>query len=258
VADYLAAQAAAGYKPSTLSRRLASINAAYKLANHPSPTTTSIVSLTLSGIRRTVGTAQRQVRPVLTEDLKRVVASLPADLRGLRDRALVLIGFAAALRRSELISLSVEDIEESSGGLVITIRRSKTDQEAAGELVGVPYGSSPEACPVRALRAWLEAAGIESGPLFRRVDKHNNVGPHALQPGAVAEIVKQAVEAVGFDPSEFAGHSLRAGLATSAAQNGANEITIMATTRHRSSQMVRRYIRKGNLFRTNAAAVAGL
>jgi integrase len=111
---------------------------------------------------------------------------------------------------------------------------------------------------VRALKAWLEAAGIESGPLFRRVDKHGNVGPNPLRPGAVAEIVKQAVEAVGFDPSEFAGHSLRAGLATSAAQNGANEITIMATTRHRSSQMVRRYIRQGNLFRTNAAAVAGL
>jgi integrase len=245
-------------KPATLSRRLAAINAAHQLADLPSPTGTSLVSLTLSGIRRTVGSAQRQVRPILTEDLRALVLSLGDELVDARDKTLLLVGFAGALRRSELVALTVEDLEWTDNGLVVQIRKSKTDQEARGQEIGIPYGSSEDVCPVRALRDWLQVAEITTGPVFRRVDQWGNVGVSALHPGTVADVVKRHVEAVGLDPAQFAGHSLRAGLATSAAQNGASELTIMAQTRHSSSAMVKRYVRRGNLFRTNAAVIAGL
>jgi hypothetical protein len=152
----------------------------------------------------------------------------------------------------------VSDLEWVDGGVVVTIRQSKTDQEGQGQEVGIPYGSSPKTCPVRALRAWLEAAGISSGPMFRRVDQWGHVGANALHPGTVADVVKRRVSVLGLDPADFAGHSLRAGLATSAAQNGASELAIMAQTRHRSTASLKRYIRRGNLFRSNAASLAGL
>jgi integrase len=257
VAAFLAAQASAGFAPATLSRRLGAINAAHRLAGHPSPTTSEAVSLVMKGIRRTVGVSQRQARPLVVEDLKRVVATIPDTLVGVRDRALVLLGFAGAFRRSELVAIAIEDLNFSDGGVLVTIRRSKTDQEGQGREVGIPFGQNGT-CPVSALRAWLHAANITSGPVFRRIDQHGHIGPNALQPAAVAQIVKKAVEGVGLDPAAFSGHSLRAGLATSAAQNGANELTIMATTGHKSSQMVRRYVRRANLFKANAATVAGL
>jgi integrase len=257
VADFLAARAGLD-KPATLSRRLAAINAVHELADLASPTGASVVALTLSGIRRSRGAAQRQVRPVLLEDLRKLVIEIPPDVAGVRDKALLLLGWAGALRRSELVALQMEDVEFSDGGVVLTIRKSKTDQEGVGAEIGIPYGSSADCCPVRALRDWLSVAEISSGPIFRRIDRWSNVGGNALAPGAVAEIVKKRVEAVGFDPAQFAGHSLRAGLATAAAQAGASELSIMATTRHRSSQMVQRYIRRGNLFRRNAATAAGL
>jgi integrase len=256
VASYLASQAAT-CKPATLARRLAAINAAHRMADVESPTTHEAVRLTLAGIRRTVGVAQRQVRPVMTDDLRRIVAAVPDDLTGARDRAILLVGFAGALRRSELVALTVSDLEFTDAGLVLSIRRSKTDQEGAGRQVGLPYGSNGT-CPVIALQAWLQAAGITTGPIFRRVDQHGHIGPHALQPAAVAQIVKRSVEAIGMDPDAFGGHSLRAGLATSAAQNGASETVIASQTGHRSTAMVRRYIRRGNLFKANAASAAGL
>jgi integrase len=257
VAAYLASLAAS-HKPATLSRRLAAINAAHELANHPSPTGTSLVSLTLSGIKRKVGTRQRQVRPVMTEDLRKVVGNMEGDLVGTRDKALLLVGFAAALRRSELVALEVKDVDWVDGGVVVTIRKSKTDQEGRGQEIGIPYGATPQTCPVVALRSWLVASGIEEGALFRKVDQWGNVGLNALHPGTVADVVKRHVAVLGLDPAQFAGHSLRAGLATSAAEGGANEIQIMAQTRHKSSAMVKRYIRRGNLFRSNAASLAGL
>jgi integrase len=257
VAAFLAAQASAGLKPATLSRRLGAINAAHRLAGQPSPTTSEPVKLVMSGIRRTVGVSQRQVRPLVVEDLKRVIASIPDGRTGLRDRAILLLGFAGALRRSELVAIEVADLEFTDGGVLINVRRSKTDQEGRGREVGVPYGQSGT-CPVSALQEWLRAAHITSGPIFRRIDQHGHIGPNALQPAAVAQIVKKAVEVVGLDPAAFSGHSLRAGLATSAAQNGASELTIMATTGHKSSHMVRKYVRRANLFKANAASVAGL
>src|SRR5215469_5164866 len=242
VARFLVSQA--GYKPATLSRRLAAINAAHELADHPSPTGTSLVGLTLSGIKRTYGAAQRQVRPVMTQDLQQLVATVGDDLVGVRDKALLLVGWAGALRRSELVAIQVEDLEFAAGGVVVMIRKSKTDQEAKGEEIGIPYGSTPDTCPVTALQAWLDASGISSGAIFRRIDQWGNLGVNALHPGTVAEVVKKRVSVLGLDPAQFAGHSLRSGLATSAAQNGASEIQIMAQTRHTSSAMVKRYIRK--------------
>ena len=245
-------------KPSTLQRRVSSISQAHQAAGHPTPTSDLRVRTTLAGIRRTLGTAPEQKTPALTADVRTMVEAMPDTLAGARDRALLLLGFAAALRRSELVGLDVADVAEQNDGLVITVRRSKTDQDAVGRRVGVPYGSHPATCPVRAVRAWRAAAGIDDGPVFHPVDRHGRVGEARLSGTAVALIVKRAAARVGLDPDQFAGHSLRAGLATSAAAAGASERAIMAQTGHKSLPMVRSYIREGSLFRDNAAALVGL
>jgi integrase len=207
---------------------------------------------TFAGIRRAKGTA-----PALTEDLRLMVRAMPYSLLGSRDRALLLIGFAGAFRRSELVSLDVEDLAFEREGVVVTLRRSKTDPVGQGRKIGIPLGSG-KTCPVRALERWMEAAGIEEGPLFRPVTRHSHVEDCRLSDKAVALIVKRWAQAVGLDPALYAGHSLRSGLATSAARNGASERSIMNQTGHRSVQMVRRYIREGTVFQENAAAKVGL
>jgi integrase len=183
---------------------------------------------------------------------------LPEGLLGVRDRALLLIGFAGGFRRSELTALDAADVAGTRDGLVVTIRRSKTDQEGEGRKIGVPYGSNPATCPVRSFQSWLESSGITEGPLFRPINRHGKMAATRLSGAAVGEIVKKYVEAVGLDASHFAGHSLRSGLASSAAAAGASERSIMNQTGHRSEKMVRRYIKDGSLFRENAAAVLGL
>jgi site-specific recombinase XerD len=245
-------------KVSTLQRRISAISQAHQAAGHETPTRTAPIHALMAGIRRTFGTAQEGKAPVLTEDIRRMMATLPANLLGARDRALLLTGFAGAFRRSELVSLDVADVNLTRDGAVITLRRSKTDQEGQGRKIGIPYGSRPETCPVRAIQAWLEASGISEGALFRSVDRHGKLQAGRLSDKAVALVVKRAAEAAGLDPAKYAGHSLRAGLATSAAAAGASERAIMAQTGHRSVNMVRRYIRDGSLFRENAAATVGL
>jgi integrase len=187
---------------------------------------------------------------------------LPGTRVGLRDRALLLVGFAGAFRRAELVSLDVADLEFSSAGLTVTLRRSKTDQEGKSRRLGIPYGSSEATCPVRALQAWLETAHIQDGPIFRPLDRFQRVQPTRLSAERVALIVKRRAKAVGLDPARYAGHSLRAGLATTcAAAAGASERVIMSQTGHRSADMVRRYyyyIREGSLFAANPAAMVGL
>jgi site-specific recombinase XerD len=246
------------YKPSTISRRLVSIAQAHKAAGHPSPTTDERVRLVNAGIRRVHGVATRQVRPVVTEDLRRMVDTCGLDPAGVRDRALLLLGFAAALRRSELVALDTGDVEETHDGLVVTVRRSKTDQEGAGRKIGVPFGSNPSTCPVRAWRAWVGEAEVTEGPLFRGIDRHGNIAASRLSDRAVALIVKRRAEAAGIDPATVSGHSLRAGLATSAAAAGVSERAIAATTGHKSMAVLRGYIRDGSLFTENAAAAVGL
>jgi integrase len=246
------------FKASTISRRMVSVAQAHKAGGHPSPTTDERVRLVNAGIRRVHGVAPKQVRPVVTEDLRRMVDTCSQDPAGIRDRALLLIGFAAALRRSELVGLDAGDVEETSEGLVVTVRRSKTDQEGVGRRIGVPYGSNPSTCPVRAWRAWRLKASITEGPLFRGIDRHGNIAEGRLSDRAVALTVKRRAEAAGIKPDTVSGHSLRAGLATSAAAAGVSERAIAATTGHKSMTVLRGYIRDGSLFTENAAAAVGL
>ncbi|HWQ55914.1 MAG TPA: tyrosine-type recombinase/integrase [Bryobacteraceae bacterium] len=250
--------AAASHAVSTLTRRLAAISQAHKTAGYDSPTGAAAVRAVMTGIRRAKGTAQNAKAPTMTDDIRAMVAALPAGLLGVRDRALLLVGFAGAFRRSELVGLDQGDVETTRDGLVITLRRSKTDQEGEGRKVAIPYGSNPDTCPVRALDDWLAASGITTGPLFRYVNRHGQLGTQALSGFAVSKAVKRAVAAAGLDASKYSGHSLRAGLATSAAAAGVSERIIMKQTGHRSVNMVRRYIRDGSLFRENAAGQVGL
>lgn len=258
VGVYLASLAEDGLKVSTIGRRLVALTQHHRDAGHHLDTRHPAVSATLRGIKRTHGSAQTGKAPVLPDDVRAMLGTLGDGLLGLRDRALLLVGFAGAFRRSELVALERADVEVQRNGLVVTIRRSKTDQEGAGRKVGIPLGSAPEVCPARSLEAWLAAAGVERGPLFRAVNRHSQVSGSALSAGAVALIVKRSALAAGLDAQRYAGHSLRAGLATSAAMAGADERSIMRQTGHRSAEMVRRYIRDGELFRDNAASKVAL
>ncbi|MEN9936567.1 MAG: hypothetical protein RLZZ387_3146 [Chloroflexota bacterium] len=257
VAAYLA-ESAARLKPSTLQRRLASISQAHQLAGHPSPTRDEQVRTVLKGIRRVRGTAPAQKAAAGTEVVRALVAALGDDLAGLRDRALLLVGFAGAFRRSELVALDAADVTFAPEGMLLRLRRSKTDQEGRGETKGIPLGKNAGTCPVRALQAWVRAAAITEGPLFRRVDRWGRVGAARLSDRSVARVVQRAAAAAGFDPADYAGHSLRAGFATSAAAAGVSDRAIMRQTGHRSRQMLDRYVRAGGVFRENAAAEVGL
>lgn len=251
VALYLTALAE-GCRPSTLHRRLVAISRVHRAAAHEPPTRAIVVQETMKGIRRALGTWQQRKKPIVTDILRQLIAVQPPTIFGTRDRAMLLIGFAAALRRSELVALEVADLQIGRDGLVLRLRRSKTDQEGAGQTIGIPYGRRAETCPVRAVERWLRESGIEGGPVFRRISKSGRVLPYRLNDKAVATIVKRSAAAAGYDPAQFGGHSLRAGLATQAAISGASERVIMRQTGHRSLEMVRRYIRDGDLFRENA------
>jgi integrase len=246
------------HKPASISRKLASIAAAHRMAGLDSPTLSESVKLTMSGVRRTVGTRQHQARPLSVSDLQRIVNALPDNLAGLRDRSLLLLGFAGGFRRSEIAALSIEDITFVEEGIVVLIKKSKTDQEGAGREVAIPTGSSRATDPVAALQAYLEASEIESGPLYRGIDRHGNLSTKPLTGHSIGLIVKRSAELVGMDADLFSGHSLRAGLVTAAAEAGVSETTIMDATGHKSSAMVRKYVRRANLFKSNAAAAVGL
>jgi site-specific recombinase XerD len=247
-------------KTSSLARRLTTISRAHQAAGHLSPAAMhhAVVSEVWKGIKRKKGTAEEGKKPFLTAALKQVIRELPDNLQGARDRALLLAGFAGGFRRSELAALQVGDLEESSEGMVIRLGRSKTDQEGQGRPVALPYGSDPLTCPVRAVRAWIALASLSSGALFRAVDQFGLVSEAGLHKDSVGWIVKRAAGRAGLDAADYAGHSLRAGLATQAAMNGASELAIMKQTGHRSLATVRRYIREGSLFRDNAATRLGL
>jgi site-specific recombinase XerD len=252
VASYIA-ECAGRLKVGSIQRQMNAIAEAHKAVGVESPTHSAIVKNTMKGIRRTKGTAPLQKTAALTDDIRAMVEVTDAGLIGARDRALILLGFAGAFRRSELVGLDVEDCGFGKDGLTVTLRRSKTDQQGEGRKIGIPYGSNPDTCPVRTVQAWIEAAGIVGGPLFRSISRHGMVQVGRLGGLDVARVVKKLVKRAGLDAAKYAGHSLRAGHATSAAIAGATERSIMNQTGHRSVQMVRRYIRDGSLFRENSA-----
>lgn len=245
VAAYLAGQASAGVKPSTLTRRLAAIGYAHKLAGLPSPARHEAVRAVLRGIRRTVGAATVPKAPATADRIAAMLAAVSADtLRSQRDRALLLLGFAGAFRRSELVALEVADLTFQVDGLHVLIRRSKADQDGQGQVIAIPRGARLR--PVAAVQDWLRAAGITAGPVFRRVDRHGKArGPLTGQ--SVALIVKQRAAAVGLDSAMLSAHSLRSGFLTSAAEAGADVLKMMEVSRHRRVDTLQGYVRRANL-----------
>ena len=260
IALYLVDLAGQGRKPATLRRKLTALGRAHEAQGFSSPTAMrhALVSETLKGIQRTVGIAQTGKEAVLTRDLRQILSQLPETLQGCRDRTLLLLGFAGGLRRSELCALTIDAIAQTEEGLVLTLRYSKTDQEGAGAVIGIPYGSTPESCPVRTYRSWLERSRITEGAVFRGIDRFGVLQSKRLHPASVARILKRAVKRAGFAAEKFAGHSLRAGFVTQAYLNDASEFDIMRQTRHKSLATMRRYIRDHTLFRKNAASKLGL
>ena len=251
VAAYIAAEAKTA-KPSTIGRRVAAIRYAHKLAGVETPTDAEGVKATMRGIRRTFGGARNTKAPAVAAKMLGMVATTPDSRAGLRDRALLLLGFAGAFRRSELVALDVADLEENETGLLVSIRSSKTDQERQGVTIAIARGDI--ACPVKALRAWLDAAGIEAGPIFRPIDRHGNLLPSRLTAQSVANIVKAYAGRAGFDASTFSGHSLRSGFLTSAAGKGASIFKMMDVSRHKSVDTLRGYVRDAELFKDHAGA----
>lgn len=250
VAQYLAAHAEQ-LATATLARRLVSIGKASTSQNLPSPTKSDLVKAIMKGIRRTFGSAQRQVAPAIKEDVLAMVNGL-TGIKGIRDRAMLLIGFAGAFRRSELVSLTVEDVEHVKQGLVILLRRSKTDQAGEGRKVAIPFARGT-VCPVHALQDWLDLSGISTGIIFRGITRHGKIAEQGLAPQSVALVVKERAAAAGLDAAKYSGHSLRAGLVTSAAQAGVSSWKIRQQTGHKSEAMLLRYIRDASIFTNNAA-----
>lgn len=250
VARYLAQLADRKLKVSTIRRRVAAIRYAHKAAGHEPPTNSEGVKAVMRGIRRTLGTRPVRKAPATAAAIAAMLEQLPKTRMGLRDQAILLLGFAAALRRSELAALTVEDVERRPRGVLIHIRQSKTDQEAAGQVVVVPAGVKLK--PIAALDAWLTAAGISSGPLFREVDRHGNVGAAALSDHSIARIVKKRAAAAGFDAALFSGHSLRAGFVTTALDENVDPFKIMKITRHTDVDTLAGYDRRETDFENNA------
>jgi integrase len=202
---------------------------------------------------RKLGAPPKPVDALLSEDIKRMIRSMPNTLIGMRDRALIIIGFAGAFRRSEIVGLDVDDISYRDEGLVILLARSKTDQTGEGRWVGIPYGKNPDTCPVAALRRWLETSGISEEAIFRGLDRHGNIVSDRLSRRSVGEIIKRAARMAGLDPARYSGHSLRSGHCTQAARSGVAEHVIMQQTGHRCQATLKRYIRLGRIFEENSA-----
>jgi len=245
-------------KVSTIIRRLSSISQAHQAAGCGSPTFSFGVKTVVKGIKKTKGTIPNKKTAAVIEDIRAMVDTLGGSLINIRDRALILIGFAGAFRRSELVSVEIDDIEFNREGLTIMLKHSKTDTEGQGYKKGIPYGSHPDTCPVRSLQDWLQAAQITTGPLFRRVNRHGQVGMAALSDQSVALIVKKLVKAAGLDEKKYSGHSLRSGLITTAANRGVDERSIMKQSGHKSLTVMRSYIQDATLFKNNAATHVGL
>ena len=243
-------------KISTLRRRLVSISMMHKLKGHYLDTKHPIIVENLMGIRRVKGSIQKGKKPILINHLKLIINSINQqnsnEIKKLRDKSIILIGFSGGFRRTELISINYEDLEFVPEGLKIAITKSKTDQLGEGMIKGLPYFSDENYCPVINLRKWLQISNITSGPIFRRFSKGSIITNNRLTDQSVVLLIKEHLRLAGIENKNFSGHSLRSGFATVAADSGADERSIMAMTGHKTTQMVRRYIREANLFKNNA------
>ena len=243
-------------KISTIKRRLVSIGVIHKTKGHYLDTKHPIIIENLMGIKRRKGIAQKGKKPLLINDLKLLIDIINQqkieDIKKLRDKSIILIGFSGGFRRNEIVSLDVEDLEFVFEGLKITVRKSKTDQLGEGFTKGIPGFDNKLYCPVTSVRRWLNVSKIKKGPLFRRFSKGSKLSENRLTDQTVALIIKQYLDLAGINSSNYSGHSLRSGFATSAAEAGAEERSIMAMTGHKSTEMVRRYIKEANLFKNNA------
>jgi integrase len=238
----------------TIRLALASISQVHFLRGYPSPRKSPDVFRTMEGIIRGRGEAQKGKEPLLDTQVPQILEKLPESLLGVRDRALLTLGFAGAFRRSELVALNVESIRFVDDGMVVSLRRSKTNQRGREEIIGIPFGSKQSQCPVRSLQAWLEASGIKEGAIFRPISRHGKLSDVRMSDYTVAQIVKKyASAALGLEASEFAGHSLRVGFVTSALMHGHGELDIASQTRHKDLNMIRRYNRRVDLFKRNPA-----
>jgi len=243
-------------KMSTLKRRLVSIGVIHRIKGHYLDTKHPSIIENIMGIKRRKGSVQKGKKPLLISNLKEIINVIDEqkneEIKKLRDRSIILIGFSGDFRRNEIVSLDYDDLDFVPEGLKITLRRSKTDQFGEGSVKGLPYFDNSQYCPVVSLQKWINAAKIHSGPLFRRFTKGSNLSENRLTDQTVPLLIKKYLKLAGIDNKNYSGHSLRSGFATSAAEFGAEERSIMAMTGHKSTEMVRRYIKEANLFKNNA------
>jgi len=245
-------------KASTIKRKMASISQRHQTAGLASPTQTPLVRGVWEGLQRSIGVKEQGKEALWLEELRQLLDGIAGDrLIDVRDRALLVVGWAAALRRSELVAIDIEHVQFTRDGLVVKLYKSKTDQKGEGQQVALPFGSNPRTCPVRLLEKWLTESEITSGPIFRRIDRHSNILGR-LTAQSVRLIVKKHCENVGLDPDRYGAHSLRSGFCSTAAKAGKAEHQIMKQTRHKRSDSLQRYIKKANLFDDNAASGIGL
>ena len=256
VSLYLTYLSSKNVKTSTIKRRLVSIGVIHKMKGHYLDTKHPIIVENFMGIKRLKGVSQKGKKPLLINDLKEIIDVInkqdESDLKKLRNKALLLLGFAGGFRRNELVSLNCEDLDFVFEGVKINLKKSKTDQFGEGFTKGIPHFENYLYCPVKNLRNWLNISKIKKGPIFVRFSKGVNLTNIRLTDQSVALIIKEYLTKAGVDNKNYSGHSLRSGFATSAAEAGAEERSIMAMTGHKSSEMVRRYIKEANLFKNNA------
>ena len=252
---YLSYLSSKDIKVSTLKRRLVSIKILHRLKGHYLDSKNPIIIETLMGIKRRKGSIQRGKKPILINNLKKIINAIDKEnkeeIKKYRDRSILLIGFSGGFRRNEIVSLDYEDLDFVTEGLKITIRRSKTDQFGEGSIKALPYFDRSQYCPVVSLKRWIEISKIKSGPVFRRFVKGLKLSKNRLTDQTVALIIKEYLNLAGIDSKDYSGHSLRSGFATTAAEAGVEERSIMAMTGHKSPEMVRRYIKEANLFKNN-------
>ena len=243
-------------KMSTLKRRLVSIGVIHKLKGHYLDTKHPSIIENIMGIKRRKGSIQKSKKPLLINNLKKIINVIDKEkneeIKKLRDRSIILIGFSGGFRRNEIVSLDYEDLDFVQEGLKISLKRSKTDQFGEGFVKGLPYFDNSQYCPVVSISNWIEISKINSGPLLRRFTKGSKLSDNRLSDQTVALLIKNYLKIAGIENRNYSGHSLRSGFATSAAESGAEERSIMAMTGHKSTEMVRRYIKEANLFKNNA------